>query len=204
MVELEAPSSDDLWYVRACLDSYFTSHYYPTVAKEPPFDPSDGGAPPDMWSAPVDSEGWVEWRMLPTRVRPHDVAALEAEFAVKFPPLFRAYLQSYSHLFDQVLCAGASICLPSLPSDAPLNDIRFTLAAWRPLVKAQLLPFGTYEDGWGPLCFDRGAESPDPPIVWLEHELLASLDPPISREQLQPLFQPVFSSFRDLLAKLGS
>src|SRR6187455_736989 len=120
-------ATEDQAFARSRIDTYYATHYFATVAKAPPFDPADGGAPPAMWNSPVNTDGWVEWKLLPSAVTPEDILALESEFGIQFPPLFSAYLQSYSHLFDQVICGGFHLMLPSVPSDAPLSGIRFYL-----------------------------------------------------------------------------
>jgi hypothetical protein len=39
----------------------------------------------------VNAAGWVERRVLPSTLTEAEVTAVEKEFGVQFPPLFRAY-----------------------------------------------------------------------------------------------------------------
>lgn len=195
----------DIAFIRGCLEQYYASFYFATVAKEPPFEAVDGGAPPEMWKGQPDEEGWVEWTMLPSTVGDDDLDNLEREYGVTLPALLRAYFKTYFHMFDQVKGPGFTFFIPVLPSDAPLKSFRQWLTAWRPLLSAGYLPVGTYEDGWGPICLDLASSPTDPPAVWFDHEELFNLGEGSAsqRNLLAPLQRPLFSSFRELLRALG-
>src|SRR5213593_431150 len=64
--------------------------------------PKDYGVPQDMWAGPVNSGGWVDWKLLPSSVTEADISEFESRFGITFPPSFRAYLQARFHCFDQV------------------------------------------------------------------------------------------------------
>ncbi|MDB5292524.1 MAG: hypothetical protein JWL69_3765 [Phycisphaerales bacterium] len=166
--------------------------------------PSDRGVPPEMWAGPVDADGWVDWKVLPSTLTSSDVAKLESEFGVAFPPLFQAYLMARFHCFDQVDSARHDelIMLPSLSARDPFRALRDLLKAWRVLIGAELIPFAEWGDGYGPMCFDIRRRRPDGdcPILWLDHEALAPLgQKAATRANLVRLEQPLYDSFAELL-----
>jgi hypothetical protein len=95
-----------------------------------------------MHAGPIDQYGWVEWRMLPSTLTERDVAAVEREFGIEFPPLFRAFLLARFHLFGQVASRkyDQGIFMPDLPANRPLAPLRDLLAAWAVLINAQYIP----------------------------------------------------------------
>ncbi len=166
--------------------------------------PSDHGVPREMWAAPVDSDGWVDWKLLPSTLTNADVSALESEFGVSFPPSFQAYLQARFHCFDQVRSAryDEAILWPAMPAHDPLRALRELLKGWRALISADLIPFAQWGDGYGPMCFDSRRRRPDGdcPILWLDHELIAPMGQKAAlRANLTRLEQPLYDSFVDLL-----
>ncbi|HYE20031.1 MAG TPA: SMI1/KNR4 family protein [Tepidisphaeraceae bacterium] len=194
--------AEDTTYVGALLDAYAEVEPRVHVAAKAP---RGAGVPPEMHAGPVNEHGWVEWRMLPTTLTDADVVAVEREFGVTFPPLFRAYLLARLQLFRQV---GSDrhdqpVLMTHLPSDRPLGPLRDLLTAWRPLIDARYVPFAEWGDGWGPMCFDaqaRGADG-DCPVVWLDHERVIPMgeDAVRRREAMEPLARPLYGSFREFL-----
>jgi hypothetical protein len=194
--------ADDIAHIGALLDAFAETHDRTGVAAE---DDESAGVPPSMQAGPVNADGWVKWRMLPSTLTEGDVAALEAAFGVAFPPLFRAWLLARFHLFDQVRSArhGQLIFMTAVPSGARLGPLRALLRAWHPLIGAGFAPFAEWGDGWGPMCFDvqQRADDGDCPIVWLDHERLVPLGAASrQRAAVVPLAQPLYGSFRELLA----
>lgn len=195
-------NADDRAFVGRLLDQYAINAWRMGVAA---VDPMGAGVPPEMQVGEVDSDGWVEWRVLPSTLLESDVAALEAEFGVQFPPVFRAYLVSRFHLFDEVRSRrhDQQIFMTHSPSGKPLSPLRELMTAWRPLIDAGLIPFAQYGDGWGPICFDSAHRQKDSEcrIVWLDHEALVPLGPEICRhrETVLPLLQPLYDSCREFL-----
>jgi hypothetical protein len=166
--------------------------------------PSDHGVPREMWAGPVDADGWVDWKLLPSTLTAADVTNLEEEFQVLFPPSFKAYLQARFHRFTQVHSArhDEQILFPSLPAREPLRRLRDQLKAWRVLTRADLIPFAQWGDGWGPMCFDtrRRHQDGDCPILWLDHEEVIPLGEKASvRANLARLEKPLYDSFAELL-----
>lgn len=147
--------------------------------------------------------------MLPSTLKEESIIAVETEFNVPFPPLFRAYLTARFHLFSELSFSEGSetvsILLPALPCDNPLGELRGFID-WGPFLHTGFVPFGDYQIGYGPLCFDSTKQLPDGdcPVVWFDHDELFSLSEEQlgNRESVEPLAHPLFSSFRELLAKI--
>jgi hypothetical protein len=153
----------------------------------------------------VNAEGWVEWRVLPSTLTEAEVAALESEFGVQFPPVFRAYLLARFQLFDQVRSRryDQQILMTDTPAGKPLRRLRELMKAWRPLIGASFVPFAQWGDGWGPMCFDANQRRADGecPVVWMDHEALIPLGPEECqrRKAVAPLVQPLYDSCREFL-----
>ena len=195
-------ASDDNAIVGQLIDAYATGAWRMSVAAE---DPADAGVPPEMQVGDVNPDGWVEWRVLPSTLKDADVGAIETEFRVQFPPVFRAYLLARFQLFDQVRSRryDQQIFMTHTPAGKPLNPLRELMNAWLPLIEADFIPFAQWGDGWGPMCFDTVQRRADGecPIVWMDHEALAPLGPDICRrrELVVPFAQPLYNTFRELL-----
>jgi len=194
--------AEDIADVGRMLDAYFAGYPATDVAKVPP---EDAGVPAEMWGGPVDDDGWVRWRMLVSSLSEDDVSAVERDFGVAFPPLFKAFLLARFQLFSQVGSRKhkQTIQMTTTPSDGPLEPLREELGAWRALIPSGFIPFAEWGDGYGPLCFDaegRAADG-DCPIGWLDHEILHSLGPEAcgERASLLPHWRPLYGAFRELL-----
>jgi len=201
---MQMTPTDDIAYVGSLLDAYHysASHFRMHVASE---HPGDAGVPPDMQAGPVDEEGWVEWRVLPSTLQESDVVAVEAEFGVRFPPVFRAYLLARFHLFDQVRSRRHDqlIFMTDVPSGRRLRKLRDEIRTWNPLLAAGFVPFAEWGDGWGPMCFDssRRAADGDCPVVWIDRERLIPLGQTMGeREAVLPWVRPLYDSCREFLA----
>ena len=168
------------------------------------------GVPPEMFDGDVNDEGWVAWRLLHSTLAETDVAQLEAEYSIDFPPLFRAYLLAWFQLFDQVHSRrhDQQIFNTDVPSNAPLGPIKRLIDAWKPLLSAQFVPFAEWGDGWGPMCFDTAnrADDGDCPIVWMDHELMIPLGPDKcgNRDSVMPHVNPLYDSYRDFFCDVFS
>lgn len=195
-------NEEDLEFVRRLLDEYAKTAWRMSVASD---ENDERGVPKAMQSTAVDKEGWVEWRMLPSTLHEAEIAAVETEFGIHLPPLFRAYLSARFHLFNQVGSRKyqQQILMSDTPSRNPLKPLHDELSAWRPLIAEGYVPFAEWGDGWGPMCFDDSQRAPDGdcPIVWFEHELLVDLrsEKYERRESVARLAQPLYSSFREFV-----
>ncbi len=194
--------AEDAAFVGKLIDAYSRSAWRKGVAA---VDPKGHGVPLEMQRGEADSEGWVEWRVLASRLEEADVTALETEFGVQFPPVFRGYLLARFHLFDQVHSRryDQQILMTDTPAGKPLIPLRRLILAWRPLIDASFVPFAQWGDGWGPMCFDAFQRSEDGecPVVWIDHEALIPLGPENcrDREALLPLVKPIYDSCREFL-----
>jgi hypothetical protein len=56
----------DIEFVRQHMWNRHERYGLPEGAKEPPFDPEDAGVPPAMFDGPVDEDGYVSWKLLPS------------------------------------------------------------------------------------------------------------------------------------------
>jgi hypothetical protein len=196
---------NDLAFVGQLLDTYAECACRMGVAAEDEEDEEDGGVPLSMQAGEVNEDGWVEWHVLPSTLKEPDVGALEREFGVQLPPIFRAYLMSRFHLFEQVVSRryNQQIFMTYTPALKPLSPLRDLLNAWRPLIDAGFIPFAHWGDCWGPMCFDAlsRARNDDCPVIWMDHEPLISLGPESSRQRelVLPFVQPLYKSCEELL-----
>jgi hypothetical protein len=194
--------TEDSTFVGQLLDAYATDAWRMGVAAEAR---EDAGVPPEMQVGAVDADGWVEWRVLPSTLTEADVTAVEREFGVQFPPLFRAYLLACFQLFNQVRSRryDQQIFMTDTPAGKPLKPLRELMSSWRPLIDAGFVPFAQWGDGWGPMCFDSERRGPDGdcPVVWLDHEALIPLGSERHRQRASvlPLAQPLYGSCREFL-----
>lgn len=198
--------TEDISYVRLQLEAYADGYYRMGVASEG----GGAGVPPEMFDGDVDDEGWVAWRMLPSTLADADVSQLETEFAIRFPPLFRAYLLAGFQLFDQIRSSRHDqlIFNTDVPSNNPLGPIRRLIDTWKPLLSAGFIPYAEWGDGWGPMCFDSAnrADDGDCPVVWMDHELLIPLGPDKcgDRDSVIPYVNPLYDSYRDFFGDVFS
>ncbi|XOK60357.1 SMI1/KNR4 family protein [Paenibacillus elgii] len=173
--------------------------------------------PQEMRDGEVDEEGWVKWKLLDSTIGEDEIRAVESEYAVEFPPLFKAFLMSYHYVslqFDNVEVDGEYIgdCqfieMPSLSSEDKLQSLEFLINAWEPLLSAGYVPFAECEDSQGPVCFDtmRRQEDGDCPVVWFLHDYLHELSEEASRnrDHLAPYVRPIFGSFKEMMTVLCS
>jgi hypothetical protein len=194
--------AEDSAFVGRLLDAYAVDACRMGVASQ---SPKDAGVPTVMQVGEVNGDGWVEWRVMPSTLTDAEVTALEKEFGVQFPPLFRAYLLARFQLFDQVHSHRhhQMVFMTATPAGKPLKPLRDLMKGWRPLIGAGYIPFAQWGDGWGPMCFDslRRGDDGDCPVVWMDHELLIPLgaDRCRHRESVLPFAQPLYDSCKEFL-----
>lgn len=137
------PVAEDSAFIGQLLDAYAVDAWRRGVAANAL---EDGGVPPEMQVGEVDAEGWVEWRVLPSTLTEADVAAVEKQFGVQFPPLFRAYLLARFQLFDQVQSRryNQQVFMTDTPAGKPLKPLRDLMSSWRPLIDAGFIPFAQW------------------------------------------------------------
>jgi len=122
---------------------------------------------PDEMRVPEESDGeWVAWKAIPSTICEADIAALEEQVAMAFPPLFKAFL-----LDRCLLMTDFVVRLPQTPSNAPLRELMNILEPVREgsfFEEQRLLPFGHDSNDAGPACFDtkkRRADGDCPVVI---------------------------------------
>jgi hypothetical protein len=208
----------DRHFIKSWLDTYFDSPHRDILMSHPAkMEEEDYGVPSDMQVGEVDEEGWVRWRMLDSGVTVDQIDELIASYirpgsdtyssSFSLPPLYMAYLSSRYVLDVYLRYEGVMIELPNLPSDYPLRELRNLWSSWESLIKAGYIPFASYEDHAGPVCWDTTTCNPnddnDYAVVWFDHDILTE-DRPASREQIEHHAQPLFQSFREMLMRSPS
>ncbi len=160
--------------------------------------------PEPMRAGDVGDDHYVHWRLVKSTVTSREVAALEAGLPAELPASLRAYLFSYAHLFDQFRAAEHRqlAALPPLPTTDPLSELRSTVAVWRMVLAAGYVPFGTWGDGWGPMCLDTARDADEPPVAWIDHEPLLDLSARADRDVLVNFAEDLYPSFEAALADL--
>jgi hypothetical protein len=164
--------------------------------------------PPEMIERPVDRDGMVTWKLLPSSLRESDLSAFESAIGATFPPSFRTYLLARFHLYEQVQSNKhrRGMIWAAIPSNAPFRNLARMISAWPSLIAAGYVPIAEWGDGWGPVCFDiiGGDSNGECPVVWMEHEHLFELGAERcrSRSLVAPLAQPLYESSRELIPDL--
>lgn len=125
--------------------------------------------PEEMWADDVaTNEEWKKWKLTSSTVTDKDIDELEKELGVSFPVVFRAFLSTYFHYFDDEIGRSS-------PDDA-FKSVR---QAWNPiLVKFGYLPFGWDSNGAYLRCIDL-ENMPDEEmcaIYEIDHEILFNFD----------------------------
>ncbi|GGH47702.1 hypothetical protein GCM10008014_11190 [Paenibacillus silvae] len=207
---------EDRLYIQSWLDAYFDSPHRDILMSLPAkMNEDDAGVPVEMQDGEVDEEGWVHWRMLDSAVTEEQIDELAEALirprsdacgaAFSVPPLYAAYLSTRYVLNVYLRYDGCTIALPNLPSDSPLEEIRKLWSAWPTLIEAGYIPFASYEDGAGPVCWDANKpdQERDYAVVWFDHESLLD-EQQYSREKLELHAQTLCSSFRAMLMQSAS
>ncbi|QDU79222.1 hypothetical protein Pla110_09280 [Polystyrenella longa] len=165
------------------------------------------GVPPEMQAGPINSDGWVEWKLADSTARIRDIRTLEEDFQFVFPESFINYLQAMCHLFDDVSSRkyDQQIFWEPLPLTNPLGSLRFLIAAWDDLIRADFIPVAQWGDGWGPICFDaKNKSEPEHPLVWFDHEYLARFKPHEMQNHavIAHYAQPIYDNFNEMFDDL--
>jgi len=99
--------------VEKLIDIYFSNQNRLNLMKHPI-------VPKDMVAGNEDSEGWIPWKPIPSKISMDDVKKIEKEIGRSLPYLYKYMLcyKSYLELdFD-------SVRFSSLPSDEGINVVR--------------------------------------------------------------------------------
>lgn len=151
----------------------------------------DRNIPDEMRDTTIvcDTRDLVGWKIVPSTVTDQELNELEKHLGLKYPPLYRAFLQSY-HFYE-------------------LGELRFcshALHNWRHkleeiykdysrLIKIGLIPFAeeSLMDA-GAVCFDTRfrEDNGDCPVVFWDHEWVGT------DKEIRPLFSNSEAMFRCL------
>jgi hypothetical protein len=177
----------DLALARRCLEAY-----YERCHQSLPVVPSD------MRCDPSDTNEWVKWKLIESKLTEADILELERMLPFKLPPLFRAFLISYCVLDMDF----GDFLLPELPSNTPLKKVRLYLLQ-RDLWDIGYAQFGSNPYG-DPLCFDLQSPTSDADfaIVVINHDMIAPFENWKYRDRVQPHAKKVGESFRAFFSAL--
>lgn len=159
--------------------------------------------------------------LTPSTATPEQIEALEKEFGISFPEVFKEYLMTYCYDFTVVRgvaleCDGEldeqDIELINIPRENPLGPLRELLEGIRDIGMADYgdkdiffkngyIPFGDWGAGWGVCCFDTNKKESEADIddtdtwtiVWFDHEELAA------EGALEEVVTPAAPTFCELL-----
>ncbi|HJL20206.1 MAG TPA: SMI1/KNR4 family protein [Sandaracinaceae bacterium LLY-WYZ-13_1] len=194
--------------LRERIDAYWAAHRAACrlPSKAPDYDVEDGGVPKAMELGEPDADGWVGWRVVDSPVTAAELDALEARVG-PLPTALRAHLRAACQLLELRL-DGTNVALPQVPSDDPLGPVEAALTSWPPLAQLGFVPFGSYADGAGPICFDRerptgDRDERDFTVVWFDHDALHSSSPDAwaDRAAVEALARPLAPSCRELFLR---
>lgn len=176
----------DIQLAKRCLEAHYErcSKAHPTV-------------PPEMRQGEGQQDGWMQWKLVTSRLTEVDVAAFEKELPFCLPSLFRAFLVSYYVLDMDV----GGFPLSPLPSDAPLKYARHYLQQ-PSLWQIRYAQFAGAECG-DPVCFDLQASTPDGDfaVVTINHDWIEPGDW-IHRDRVEPHAERKANSFREFFTQL--
>ena len=140
-------------------------------------------------SRPALSEGWFNWKPIPSRVTEEDLFSLENTLGHSLPPSFKEFLR-YKHFYDLHIGPVHFCAHPINSWWKEMTDMVFNGFPREYLIDRGLLPYAYYED-WGALCFDTTTKYPD-------GEYIISLwDQEIPFDT-----QPLYSNFTEFLEKV--
>jgi SMI1/KNR4 family protein SUKH-1 len=138
------------------------------------------------------SNDWIGWKAIPSTVTDLQLDALEEDLELRYPPLYRDFLQ-FKHFYE----LGSLVRFVEHPVDAWEKNLREAYQAWVPqrIVGIGLIPFGdeTMMDA-GPVCFDTRSRSADGdcPVLFWDHEWVG-MD-----KEIQPMFSSSAAMFKCL------
>jgi hypothetical protein len=150
----------------------------------------DPRMPLEMYdSTRATRQDWKPWKPIASTVTDEDLDDLEARTGLKFPPLYRAFLQ-YKHFYE--LPGGWIWFEKHLPGRWKEDLLRLYFDSWDPddIIHAGLIPFGSFTDT-GAACFDTRVklDGGDHPVVLWDHDWM----------HVKPLFSSSARMFESLL-----
>ena len=151
----------------------------------------DGNIPDEMRDKTIvcESRDWVGWKTVLSTVTDQELNELEKHLGLKYPPLYRAFLQSY-HFYE---LGELQFCRHAIHNWRQTLESKYT--SYSQLVRIGLIPFGNESlmDA-GAVCFDTRLrdDSDDCPVVFWDHEWVGT------DKEISPLFSSSEAMFRCL------
>jgi hypothetical protein len=149
-----------------------------------------------------DSNDQNKWVLLESSVSEEDILKLEGKYDVKLPSIYKAFISTYFHLFEELEgvlddfhCEDDReiyVDILPQPSNKPLQIIENVFEGLEELIAFGYIPIGDF-NGWGPICFDVINNYK---IVWLDHEEYYNCE---TREELEELGETIFNNFIEFL-----
>ena len=127
----------------------------------------DGGVPAEMEVGTPDEEGYVKWKLIPSTLTDKDIDGLEEECGFAFPGLYRTFLTTYFHLFEELTGVWDQA------SDNPLVE------EYDPfLASCNYLAFASDLDDYSIICIDV-SQMPNEElcsVCKIDHDILYGFD----------------------------
>ncbi|AKN31060.1 1,3-beta-glucan synthase regulator [Clostridium carboxidivorans P7] len=149
-----------------------------------------------------DSNDANKWVLLESNVSEEDILKLEKEFNVKLPSLYKAFISTYFHMFEELdgvlddfHCEDVKevyVDILTQPSNKPLQVIENVYKECEEIIEFGYIPIGDF-NGWGPICFDVHNNYK---LVWLDHEEYYNCE---TREELEELGETIFGDFKEFM-----
>lgn len=162
----------------------------------------DDGEEPIVPENMKDSNDENKWVLLESNVSEEDILKLEDKFNVKLPSIYKAFISTYFHMFEELEgilddfhCEDDKkvyVDILPQPSNKPLQIIQNVFEGCEELIAFGYIPIGDF-NGWGPLCFDVLSNYK---LVWLDHEEYYNCE---TREELEELGETIFDNFKEFM-----
>ncbi len=153
----------------------FFEQYYLKLSQEADVMLKRPNVDKEMWYDENQQEEWKKWKLVPSTITEKELNKLEKEIGTKFPVVFRIFLSTYFHYFED----GIGVNSFSKPFKAVKN-------AWNPmLVKVGYLPFTWDEDGYFIRCIKLDA-MPDEEkcgVYQIDYEIMFNFDEDTLRKE---------------------
>ncbi|MBU3134609.1 SMI1/KNR4 family protein [Clostridium gasigenes] len=149
-----------------------------------------------------DNSNPEKWILMESNVSEADIFKLEKKFNIKLPSIYKAFISSYFHMFEELDGIfddfydeddrEVSVNIIPQPSDKSLLGIEGVFEECRELIDFGYIPIGDFND-CGPLCFDIVNNDK---LIWLDHEDYYKCE---TREELEKIAIPIFNNFKEFM-----
>ncbi|QDU97644.1 hypothetical protein [Lignipirellula cremea] len=211
-----ASEENDVETIREMLREFYAA----AIENDHPCLRLDAEEVPAGMAEDVEDDGSVLWKMIPSTTSPAEIRRLESGLRCPLPPMYRAYLRSYFHLFEHLVAFDSShgkggVGFARMTPDDPFPTFRHAngelASSFEAGLARRLFDLGFLLIGWSihdRLAFDThfsDAEG-DYEIVAISHALgdeffesITSPPLPFELEDVSLHTQPVCDSFRKLV-----